>query len=160
MKKTLYFPILIALFCASTFTSCSDDDETPPAPTKTEMLTGKNWVVTAAVIDPPRFNPQTQTEVSNLIPFIAACKLDDFTKYNSNNQYVVEEGASKCSPNDAQIVESGTWAWNTDQTIIIHSPADLNSYEYKVTSLTTSQLVVQVVEVEQGVTYTLTVTFQ
>ncbi len=159
MKTQLKLLALFLMLSSLAFTGCSDDDDAP-APSREQLLVAKNWVLTAITVNPALFNPQTQTEMSDLFPLFPLCKRDDFTNYMSNGTYIVEEGASKCDPNDPNTVENGTYTWNSDKSVIIHNQAQgQGSYEYIVKTLNSDQLIVEQVTVEDNIVYTFTVTF-
>ncbi len=149
---------LIALCIALTFTSCKEDDEEEsPAPTKSEMLTSRNWKVSTLNVEPALDVDGDGTQENNLIPYVGACTLDDFWKFVSNGNYTNEEGPSKCDPNDSQIIESGTWLWSSDQTRLVMN-ANSETFEAKVLSISSSQMIWEFTIVNQGVTYTFTQT--
>ncbi|MGB6036768.1 MAG: hypothetical protein WBG42_10915 [Cryomorphaceae bacterium] len=160
MKVSKFLPMVLFLGVLS-FSSCNDDDEDddPTPPTKTELLTARNWMMTGFNVAPAILMPQTGTPETNLIPFEAACNLDDFWDLNTDGSYTREEGASKCSPNDPTVFESGDWLWNSDNTRLIFEPNGAASYEAKVISLIATELVLELTSVEAGVTYTFTQTF-
>jgi hypothetical protein len=160
LKAGLFF--IAGLFL---FTACSkDDDDTPPPPTKTQRLTAKQWRLTAQTINPGiQLEPGGPTITDLLVTYLP-CQLDDFVKFNTNGTYSAEEGPTKCDPNDPQVIETGTWIWNADETRIIITPAGGSTADLLVTSLTSSQLVTQITftDVVNGVpiTYTLTSTYR
>lgn len=159
MKVSKFLPMVLFLGALS-FTSCNDDDdEDPTPPTKTELLTAKNWMMTGFDVAPALLIQQTGTPETNLIPFEAACNLDDFWDLNTNGSYTREEGASKCDPNDPTVFESGDWLWNSDNTRLIFEPGAGATYEVKVISLIATELVLEFTQVEANVTYTFTQTF-
>ncbi|MGB0999434.1 MAG: hypothetical protein ACPGVE_03750, partial [Flavobacteriales bacterium] len=41
----------------------------------------------------------------------ADCTQDNITIYYSDNTFEVNEGATKCDPDDNQIIDGGTWSW-------------------------------------------------
>src|SRR3712207_1792123 len=105
MKNSL---LLLALAAGLTFTSCSKDDDKAPQ-TKTEMLTGKNWKVTA----------QT-TAVNNGTPSDTyagerACTKDDFITFATDGKVTLDEGPSKCAVNEPQ-TQTGTWAFTENES--------------------------------------------
>jgi hypothetical protein len=106
-------------------TSCKKDEEatattptTTPAPTKTELLTGKNWKVTAATVDPAIDWNGNGTLVTDVYSQLEPCDQDDLTKFNTNFTVTEDEGAIKCDPAAPQTTNNATWAWNTNETIL------------------------------------------
>lgn len=144
------------------FSSCKKDSDSDPdpAPTKKDMLVGNNWVLIGYSISPAIDFDGDGTQENNLIPYFDACNLDDFIDMKSDNTYTNEEGPSKCDPNDPQVYETGVWGFNSDETIVIFTPAGgAGAYEYNISSLTSAQWVATDTFVDNGVTYTVTLTF-
>lgn len=160
MKVSKFLPMVLFLGVLS-FSSCNDDDddEDPAPPTRTELLTGRNWMVEGYNIEPAIDIDGDGTQENNLIPFIAACNLDDFYDFNVDGSYTIEEGASKCDPNDPTIVQSGDWLWNSDNTRLIFEASGGGTSEAEVISITATEVVVEFTSVDQGVTYTETQTW-
>lgn len=123
----------------------------------TDLLTANDWMVVGFNIEPAI--DIDGTEVNNLIPFIQACDLDDFFDFNTDGSYTIEEGASKCDPNDPSVVESGDWLWNSDNTRIIFEPNGGASREAEVISISSTEVVVEITIVSDNVTYTHTQTW-
>lgn len=150
------------LIAGMLLTGCSDDDDsnnTPPPASREQLIVAKNWVLVALNVDPAIFNPQTQTQMSDLYPLVQPCERDNFTNFQNNGNYIVEEGATKCDPNDPNTVENGTYTWNTDRTVVVLNPAQGSSYEFRVVTLTSTEMVVEETLVEQNITYTITATY-
>ena len=113
MKKKLYVSALMVAVSAIIFNGCKKKDD--PEPTKTELLTGKNWKVTALTSDPAvDINGVLVTNVYNQMD---QCSKDDLDRFESNGIYKFDEGLTKCNVNDPQTV-TGTWSFNSNQTII------------------------------------------
>lgn len=162
MTTTKITSALIAMLCISlSFSSCKKDEEEEPAPapTKKELLSGNNWELTAYSVEPAIDIDQNGTQENNLMPYLQACSLDDFTDLNTDNTYTSEEGPSKCDPNDPQVFESGSWSLNSDETLVIFSPSGQQSYEMSIESLSSSQWEAKQIVVSGGVTYTFSLTF-
>lgn len=159
MKVSKFLPMILFLGVLS-FSSCNDDDdEDPTPPTKTELLTAKNWMVEGWNVEPAIDIDGNGTQENNLIPYIDACNLDDFFDFNSDGSYTIEEGASKCDPNDPSVVESGDWLWNSDNTRLIFEPNGEANREADVISIKSSEVIVEIKTVIEGVTYTETQTW-
>ncbi len=130
-------------------------------PTKTELLISKNWMVEGLTVEPAIDIDNNGTQENNLIPFLAACNLDDFYDFNADGSYTVEEGVSKCDPNDPSIIQSGNWLWNSDETRIIIEPFGQGAptSELEIISISFTEVVLSSTQVSQGVTYTYTQTW-
>ncbi len=144
--------------------SCNKDDDgggntPPPTVNKTQLLTAKNWRITAHNVDPAIDIDNNGTQENNLLPFYAACDLDDIRKFNTNGSYTFEEGATKCDPNNPQVYQTGTWLWNSDNTRLITTASSNVSVDALVPTLNATTMVLVTTVVSNGVTYTETITF-
>jgi len=145
--------LIASLFLATI--SCKKDDS---APSKKELLTGKNWVLTAETVSPAiNFNGVL---ITDLYAQMESCTKDDVSKFNSDGTYTFEEGASKCDPSDPQVWDSGTWVFNSDQTIIVMTSSTYGSINAEIVELTSSKLVVTHDETVDNIKYTITDTYQ
>jgi hypothetical protein len=107
MKK-LSFLLLAAIALGG----CKKDDNSPSSPSKADLLTAKNWRISA---QKSISTVGTQTFTTDEYAASPACERDNFAKFNTNKSVVFDEGASKCDTSDPQ-TESGTWDFNSDQT--------------------------------------------
>lgn len=147
---------LIALAGLITFSSC-EKEESDPEPTMSEKLTGNNWSLSAYNVEPAIDADGDGTQENNLMPYLGACNLDDFWNFVASGAYTFEEGASKCDPNDPQIIESGTWLWNSDNTrLVINSGGQ--TMDAKIIRLNSNEMIWEFTQVNAGVTYTFTQT--
>ena len=84
------FTLIFAL-SVFTFSSCKKKEDepviepTPPPPTKTELLTGKNWRLTAFTCDPPYDFFGTGTPISNVYAQYSPCDKDDILLFISHD---------------------------------------------------------------------------
>jgi predicted HNH restriction endonuclease len=109
MKKL----ILSAFAIVVVLSSCSkSDDNTPsePAPsntqlTRTEIITSKNWKLTANTL-----NGQDRFSIKK------DCVKDDIFQFKTDGSYIRDEGATKCDPSDPQIIISSTWKFLDNET--------------------------------------------
>ncbi len=155
--KTLKFKFLpmFAFILLFVFASCKDDDDKdPPAKTKTELLTSKNWTRTTVTITPAIDYDGNGTQENDLTPYIQTCDLDDFYRFNSNTSFTREEGPSKCDANDPQVVYTGTWVWNSDETILTLTPLGQATQQMKVVELSATKMVWNYSFNQAGVNYT------
>ena len=144
---------LLMLMAASAFifTSCNNDED-EPKPTRTELLTNKNWKISA------------QSETSNgsaptdTYANISSCNKDDLFIFGTDGKFTWDEGATKCDPSDPQTVETGTWAFtNEESKIVLTFVGDTD--EFEVQELTATQLVIKETSTFQGVTTITTTTY-
>lgn len=134
MKNSL---ILLALAAGFTFTSCSKDDD-KAAQSKTQMLTGKNWKVTAATV------AIDNAPAKDFSGQIAACSKDDFTTYATDGKVTFDAGATKCAANEAQ-TQSGTWSFTENETKLTVNQ-DNDATVYTISELSASKMVLSVSE--------------
>ncbi len=130
--------------------SCKKDEKSK---TKTELLTNGSWHVTAYTVDPAIDWDGDGTDETNVYPVIEPCIKDDHTTFFANGTGELDEGPSKCDPNDDQIIPIA-WAFDQSESQLI-----VQSISYIVETLTESQMVLKEIEVISSVTVTHTVTF-
>lgn len=102
-KKSLFRTLLLCSAAAILFASCKKEEETT-TPTPSELLTRSAWKL---VKEEEKQNNGSWVDYTNAIP---ACEKDDLFVLKTDNKYEVNEGASKCSSGDPNIVEQGGWA--------------------------------------------------
>jgi len=146
MMKILLFSCCAALVLFS----CKKDEKSK---TKTELLSNGSWHVTAYTVDPPIDWDGDGTDESNVYPVIEQCIKDDHTTFFANGTGELDEGPTKCDPNDPQTIPL---SWEFDQS---ESQLTVESIQYQIESLTESQMVLKEIEVISSVTVTHTVTF-
>ncbi len=134
--------------------SCKEDED----PSKKELLSGKNWVMVSQTVSPAiNFNG---TLITDLFAQMDDCSKDDISKFNSNGTYTMEEGATKCDVNDPQVFDSGTWVFNSDETILVLTSPINGTINAEIIELTSSKCVISQEETLDGIVYTITNTFQ
>ncbi|PBQ30404.1 hypothetical protein CNR22_01035 [Sphingobacteriaceae bacterium] len=141
------------------FTNCKKDEKDPepePTPTpvvqtNTEKLTGKNYKMTAATVEPAIFG------ITDFYGQMTDCEKDDLVRFDTPNIYKDDEGPTKCNTNDPQTT-SGTWVWNTDETILTITSGSENT-SYNVLQNDGTTLKVKYTENINGTNYALTATY-
>ncbi|MBF9236804.1 hypothetical protein I2I05_05295 [Hymenobacter sp. BT683] len=63
---------------------------------------------------------------------------DDFTHFNSDRSYFLNQGASKCSPSGAQQTTVGIWGLAANETEIVFDPNQPAAMRYRIQELTTT----------------------
>ena len=154
LMKTVYSYFLFAALGLATL-SCGDKKGDTPAPSKTDLLTDKNWVATAITVSPGF--PLGGTLVTDFYAQAPSCSKDDFIRFEKPAVYKDDEGAVRCTTTDPQTT-IGTWAFNGDQTVITVTPQGSTAQSYNVVELTDSSLKYSVGTVISGITYILTIT--
>ena len=159
MKTQIYILIFSVIF----FAACGNDDDggnTPVPATKTQLLTSAPWIGTAATIDPPvDFGG---TLITDLFAQNEQCNRDDILNFKSDKTYTFEEGVSKCDDNDPQVFDTGTWTFNSDETVVTITSDGAGSEVMNATiiSITATQMVTETIEDFGGsVNYTITSTY-
>lgn len=137
---------------AFVFPSCKKDSNTDPQPTKTEMLAGGHWTLTALTLSPAIIiGGVSYTDGLAVYP---ECSKDDFQEFFSDGTYNYDEGATKCDANGPQ-TETGTWKFNSDETeLTINGPSYTDVW--KITSLTSTTMTSVYHFTQDGVDYTAT----
>ncbi|SRR6266496_117085 len=79
---------------------------------KIQLLTSQEWRI---IKSESKVNSDPFTDH---YPSLPPCTQDDRYKFNTNNTYVLSEGASKCNPTDPDIIVTGTWHFTQSETKI------------------------------------------
>jgi Lipocalin-like domain len=83
-----------------------------------------------------------------------ACEKDDNFVFRTNASYEINEGLTKCAPTDPQIYETGTWAFQTNETEVRLTSTGSSSSDISVIEqLTETTLVITQTYVSGGTTY-------
>lgn len=162
-SKITTFCFGLAFVGSSLFlTNCKKDDKDPetdtttttptPAATNTEKLTGKNFKMTAATIDPAIVG------VTDWYAQMEDCQKDNLYRFDTPNVYKEDEGATKCATNDPQTL-TGTWTWNTDETILTTKIGTDEAVSYTVITNDGTTLKIKYTQDIQGTKYTVTGTY-
>ena len=153
MKRFLLYFLVASLGIAST--SCKKNT---PAPTKTELLTNKNWVLTAQTVS-PGYDTGNGTIITDFYSQRPDCDKDNFIRFETPNVYKDDQGAIKCTSTSPQTT-TGTWVFNADQTIITFTPQGGSPQSANLLELTDTSLKATSSLVSNNVTYTITSTFR
>lgn len=147
MKK-----LLILVLFGSLFVSACKKDE----PTRTELLTGKNWRISAATVN-PALDLGTGTPTSDFFALIPTCAKDNILNFSANGTVISDEGATKCDSNDPQ-TSSGTWVFkNTAQTAIVLTQGN-DITEWIIDDINKTSFKYSFVEIVSGVSHIYTIT--
>lgn len=119
MKKQTILAVAILGALVISTSSCKKDNENPsptpapaPAPTKTQIITSKNWKIVSMDING-----------TDIMPMMPACEMDNYLSFKTNNDYIENEGATKCDPSDPQ-TENGRWQFIMNETAILMDNED------------------------------------
>lgn len=157
MKRVL---LLSTLALTGIFASCSDDNENDPKPkTKSELLMAKSWMLTA------------ETEATGTAAPVDSYKdyesyeKDNIYKFQANNKFVSEEGATRQDPSDPASTE-GLWSLTDSDKKIVYQAglfgtlllsSDQNKGEIE--ELTETKLVVKMTDASSSPTVVTRQTF-
>ena len=146
LRHALRFGVVAMLLLAS----CQSDTETA-VPSKTQLLTGSTWHITAYTRASGSAAPANYFATA----FPNACERDDRYTFNTNGVQVRIEGLSACSGNTTQTVV-GTYPWqlNAAQTQLT-----LGGTTFELVRLTASALQLRSTRNNGGVTVTDEVTY-
>lgn len=115
---------LVLLGSGVFLTNCKKDKKdpdptpvpTPVAETNTQKLTGKNFKVTSVTVNPGFFDGNATITDWYASSYYDQCLKDNLTKFNSNGTYTEDESSVVCAGEPQ--TTSGTWLWNTSETIL------------------------------------------
>lgn len=150
MKKHFFTFIFSSIALVTFFTSCEkEDDNNPPAKTKTELITTGSWRFSSATVG--------GTDAS---PALQACQKDNLLSFVAAGTGSVDEGAAKCNAGDPQ-TSPFTWNFQTGETVLFVSATLFSggSSTFTIVTLSTSQLVLSQVITIAGSPQTAVVTF-
>lgn len=126
MKKITLL-VATALLAATSFTSCSKEDDPTPA-TPTSLLTAKNWRITAFTVK------QGNQPVEDVYKNSEQCEKDDFYQFKTDKTMVFDQGKERCNPTEPQ-TSTGAWDINADGNILLllemKGATDAELYEIK-----------------------------
>lgn len=157
----------ILIICLTTITvmnSCKKDapaaSSSTTTDTKTALLCGKNWMMTAFTVNPGIDYYGTGTLLTNLYGTLQPCEANNLINFSTNNSYTIDEGATKCTAGASQTFETGTWAFNSDKThLLMTETGSSTADDYTIVSLTETSAQLTQTVVAGGITYVYTETF-
>lgn len=156
MKTTKLISALIAIFAIaflSTLESCTKDDDsgsTETSVTKSGLLSDGGWIMKSALFVYP-----APVGEQNVFDLMDDCSKDDIVYFKSDKTISGDEGAIKCDPNDPQTTDDGTWALASNDTkLVITEDGDVT--ELTIKSLTSSELVIEIIEYDSTLSGNIT----
>jgi hypothetical protein len=152
MKKLMIAIAAIAL--TMSLSNCSKDDDA--AGKLSEIITGKNWKVTAMTVNPALFG------VSDWYAAMEECEKDNFMTFYSDGTTITDEGATICDTGDPQQV-TDHWTLSADEkTLTLISSEDTTAFTVKSFSASKiSTTYSEAVDLGTGpITYTFNTTFE
>ncbi|WP_201977905.1 carboxypeptidase-like regulatory domain-containing protein [Hymenobacter rubidus] len=121
------------------------------------LLTNRNWIITAYTMSPGI--SLGGAYITDLYAQLSLCNKDDFFRFENPNILKNDEGATKCNSTDPQTT-TGTWALNSDQTIVTVAVPGSAPQNYNIVELTDTSFKFTLSQTAgtPAVTYTYTVT--
>ena len=136
MKTVCSYLLFTALGLATL--GCGDKKGDSPAPSRTDLLTDRNWITTAFTVSPGLAIPGGAT-ITDIYAQPPPCDRDDFVRFEKPNVFKRDEGANKCTQSDPQTT-TGTWVFNQDQSIVTVTEQGSSAESYNITELTDTSL--------------------
>jgi len=121
------------------------------------MLTGKSWKLTAVTVSPAM--TILGVSITDWYAQLDACEQDNITYFKTGGTYTIEEGATKCDSSDPQVYDTGTWTFNSDETILVLTSTGGTPESCNITSISSSSIKITYQETYSSVKYTFTVTY-
>jgi len=133
MRNIRLFAIIAAMVVLF---SCDEENN----PSNTDLLTSSPWIFVSYTVSPAIDWDGYGTMVTDILAQFDACNKDDISDFNTNNTYTLEEGATKCDPNDPQVYETGTWAFNSDETVLVMTDSDGFATNYNIVKISSTEI--------------------
>jgi hypothetical protein len=138
---------LFSVVILSGLGACKKDD--PQSKSRTELITQSAW----KLVKGESRTGAAGTWVDYTSTY-SACEKDDNLVLNTSGSYELNEGATKCSPADPQIYETGTWAFQSNETEIKTTPTGSSTSDVStIETLSESTLIVTSSYTTGGTTY-------
>jgi hypothetical protein len=102
---------LLAIIAVVGFISCKKTSEK----SKTELLTQAGWKQTGGEM---KAGAAGTWQADPNFTSMTACEKDNITVFKTDNTFEANEGATKCSPSDPQVIYTGVWAFQNNETTI------------------------------------------
>jgi len=118
-----------------------------PTVTKTDLITGKTWKLTAATVSPK------MQGMEDMFAMMEDCEKDNTIKYNKDKSVVMNEGAQKCDMMDPQ-TKTGAWTFSSDEAVLT-----VDGKNYTLVNLSSNQLKTSYKMDMSGTAYTITMTY-
>jgi hypothetical protein len=101
----------ISLVLITVYTACKKSKSDTKS--KADLLTQKPWKFAAAR------SKQDNGNWEDIFLNIDSCRRDDILSFSTSSFYAIDGGLIKCFPADSQIVASGSWAFDNNETQIV-----------------------------------------
>ncbi|MDH7462279.1 lipocalin family protein [Chitinophagaceae bacterium 26-R-25] len=148
---------VLVILAVAVIVGCKKDDKNNGS-SKTQLITSGNWKVTSDYYDPAvdwDGDGHTENEVFSLY---SACDKDDILVFKTDGSLTFDEGASKCDPSDPQVIETTSWKFSNNETVLLVGPSGSET-SVQLLELSSTTLKIKVPFTAQGVNYTETTTY-
>jgi hypothetical protein len=108
--KSIILKLLAVVVVIGVF-SCKKES----AKSRTELLTQAGWRETSAEM---KTGASGTWGADPSFTSLSACEKDDITLFKTGGVFEVNEGATKCSASDPQLIYTGAWAFQNNETEI------------------------------------------
>jgi hypothetical protein len=110
--KKFFSSLMLLLFL---FSACEKEEK---AQSKMDLLTSGQWKITTYTLTPPFDINGDGIPDSDGLAVREACRRDNLFIFSRNGTLTIDEGGTKCDPNDPQ-QEISTWSFQNNETEII-----------------------------------------
>ena len=147
---------MVAALATLTLSCKKDEDKPAPAASKADLLTAKNWKVSAQTTATTTSGTTTTTDD---FAMARACEKDNFLKFQTDKTVRADEGATKCNTADPQ-TQNGVWDFNSDQTkLTLGIAGSAIVGQFDLVELTATTLRLRVTNTAGGITEVETTTY-
>ena len=140
MKRPIFIIAFISvLLTLLEFTACRKDDESNTK-TKSDFLIEGNWVITNLTVE-PGIDMGGGVLVTDVYPYLEDCQKDDIMDFQSGGDVVIDEGPTKCDPDDPQTTDRGSWMLMDNNTKLRITEPNGDSFEGTILELTATRFI-------------------
>lgn len=128
--KTFPRVLLLAAVASVFLFGCSkdDSDSSSTSPSKTQLLTGHNWVLTGATLNGVDY-----------FSSLDACEIDNVLNFRTDNTYLMDEGAALCDTTAPQTT-TGPWAFANNETTLVVDGGTADEQSFQIVTLSSTTL--------------------
>lgn len=146
-------PIILSLFLCCTIVCCSKNDNGggggTATTTKADLLVKADWFLKGE-----QYRKQSgSTWTDNTANRIDQWSQDDHLVFKRDGTYELNEGATRYHPTDPFVIETGTWKFAQNETLLLITPTGGTQRDATIEALDGSSLSVSYAQLAQGTTY-------
>jgi hypothetical protein len=147
MKKLLTLCLLLIAL------GCSKSNNSNPAATKTQLIS-KTWKQTDILA---ALGGGVQASVFSTA--LTACQQDNLWQFRSDGTYTIFEGPSRCPASSSDVVATGTWTFQENETKISFTDTVNGTQSFTILELTSTMMKLTGILTYQGAPVNVTVIF-